>query len=69
MTPARRAGLRVVLEQLRRPHLVVEGDCWFSCPKSGECCNDSRADAPCDCGADATNTLIAAALALVEEEE
>lgn len=39
-------------------HLVVEGDCWFTCAAAtedrdgGECCNDNAGD-DCDCGRDA----------------
>ena len=39
------------------PHRVIDEDCWYSCPKSGECCDESRKDDPCDCGADAENAL------------
>jgi hypothetical protein len=45
-------------------HLVVE-DCWYSCPESGECCNDYAHG--CDCGAEAHNTRIDAALAVARE--
>lgn len=51
-----------LLNSLRRSHLVVDGDCWFSCPKSGECCNEVLKDV-CTCGADAHNARIDAALA------
>lgn len=53
------------LEQLRREHLSVP-DCWYSCPKSGDCCNEAEGD-ECNCGADAHNALIDALLALVAE--
>ncbi len=26
-------------------------DCWYSCPKSGQCCNDTAGD-ECNCGYD-----------------
>jgi hypothetical protein len=45
-----------LVEKLRRTHLVVE-DCWYSCPKSGECCNDVSGD-QCDCGADQHNARV-----------
>lgn len=30
-----------VRQELERiiPHWVVDGDCWYSCPNSGEACN------------------------------
>lgn len=49
------------LESLRRPHLNVEGDCWFSCPKSGERCGSDEEhhdDGSCDCGADPHNAIL-----------
>lgn len=53
--------LREALEKARIKHLVVDGDCWFSCPKSGECCNDNAPD-ECNCGADRHNQAIDEAL-------
>ena len=53
--------LRAALQAAKIPHLVVGGDCWFSCPASGECCNDNL-DGKCDCGADKHNAAIDAAL-------
>lgn len=55
------------LNRLRREHLVVE-DCWYSCPKSGECCNDNYADSECWCGADKHNALIDTLIALIPVE-
>jgi len=49
------------LEKLRREHLVVE-DCWYSCPASGECCDD-RTQEECRCGADHHNTKLDALIA------
>jgi len=57
----RAEAMAVALEGLRRSHLVVEGDCWYSCPESGECCDAARRG--CTCGADASNAKIDAALA------
>ena len=57
------ATLLKALGQSKIPHLVVDGDCWFSCPKSGECCDDSRSKGGCECGADAHNERIVKALA------
>ena len=53
------AILRAALTKLRRSHATCE-DCWYSCPKSGECCNDRPL--VCDCGADEANAVIDAAL-------
>lgn len=57
--------LRSALEAARRRHVVVE-DCWYSCPKSGDCCNDLRVGDACDCGADEHNAAIDAALKATE---
>ncbi len=42
-------------------HLVVEEDCWYSCPKSGECCNNLAGDI-CTCGYEKRVSDITAAL-------
>ena len=58
-----------LIERLRKPvsHLECE-DCWYSCPKSGKCCNDNEGP-ECNCGADAENALrTEAADALVRAE-
>lgn len=54
-----------LVEQLRLPHLVVE-DCWYSCPKSGECCNDG-AGSECDCGADQHNARVDSLIAYLRQ--
>ena len=54
------ARLRAALEAAKIPHYVCE-DCFYSCPKSGECCNE-EADGKCWCGADAHNAKIDEAL-------
>lgn len=67
MTADRFAALR---EVALRPHLVVDGDCWFSCPKAksewsdgSACCNDDEvALGRCTCGADVANAKIEAAI-------
>jgi len=45
------------LKANRREHDVVD-DCWYSCPKSGECCNDMADPTECLCGADDYNALV-----------
>lgn len=48
----------LIAETIATRHLVVAGDCWFTCPaatqeREGEtCCNDDRRGDPCDCGRD-----------------
>ena len=44
-------------ESLKIDHYVCDGDCWFSCPASGENCNDDSGD-KCNCGADKQNKTI-----------
>lgn len=49
-------SVRDLIENLRRKHYECE-DCWYSCPKSGECCNDDAGD-DCTCGADQHNARV-----------
>lgn len=44
------------LESLKLKHHINDDDCWYSCPASGECCNDELTD--CNCGADNFNAKI-----------
>jgi hypothetical protein len=45
--------LSLLAAVLERPHLVVDGDGWYSCARTGEdCYDDARRDGPCDCGRD-----------------
>jgi hypothetical protein len=60
---ARIAELEKALLACKREHDVVDGDCWYSCPKSGQCCDDSKNNDLCECGADALNARIDAVLA------
>jgi len=53
--------LRELLVASKRSHYVCE-DCWYSCPKSGECCNEFRKQDECDCGADEWNAKVDTAL-------
>ncbi len=58
------APLRITkewLDSLRLAHHKSD-DCWYSCPKSGESCNDEEGDG-CNCGADEHNARIDAILA------
>ena len=56
------ARLRAALEVAKIPHYVCE-DCFYSCPKSGECCDSDTDPTMCTCGADAHNAKIDEALA------
>lgn len=53
------------LEKLRRSHLIVEDDAWYSCPlavyEDGSSAY-SGGDSGCNCGADRANAIIDAAL-------
>ncbi len=55
---------RKTLEELRQKikHHDCEGDCYYSCPKSGGCCNKYIDTDHCDCGADALHEIIDNAL-------
>ncbi len=53
--------LRNALIAVKIPHHVCE-DCWYSCPKSGACCDDTADPTECTCGADAHNAKIDEAL-------
>lgn len=62
--------LEKALNLARPRHLIVDGDCWFSCPKaryedrfsdpeSSACCNEEEVKRGlCTCGADEMNALI-----------
>ena len=58
-----------LVRRLRVPvaHRVIEEDCWYSCPKSGECCDVTRNVDECNCGADAENALRQEAAAALSE--
>src|SRR3990167_8003446 len=38
-------------------HYICEEDCWYSCPKSGDCCEDRVDENKCFCWADNENKL------------
>jgi len=44
------------LESLKREHYICD-DCWYSCPKSNQCCDDER-EYECSCNADNYNAKI-----------
>lgn len=60
--PASIEELRALLLESKREHYVCDGDCWFSCPKSGQNCNDDRDSDECTCGADEWNAKVDALL-------
>ena len=53
--------LRDALIAAKISHYVCE-DCFYSCPKSGQCCDDDADPEKCYCGADAHNAKIDEAL-------
>lgn len=57
-----------MIERTRMSHVVVEGDCWFSCPASGECCRDGSGS-ECECGAGRVNAYIEWLEAELEEAQ
>lgn len=59
-----REAMGVVAEAiptLERHHVVID-DCWYSCPASGDCCDDRETDGECNCGADRHNAQLQALL-------
>lgn len=61
---AERDKLRAALEASRIPHHICD-DSWFSCPKSDDGEPDKQCE--CNCGADAHNARIDAALEVSNE--
>lgn len=66
--------LSAIVAGLKIPHLIVEEDCWYSCPKApsefGEgsaCCDDEKVQrGDCTCGADAHNAKVDEVLAFLK---
>ena len=55
--------LRKALENLRiKEHDEFDEDCWYACPKSGKCCDESADKNKCTCGMDRINEIIDNAL-------
>ncbi len=59
--------LVLALESLKIPHLNLDGDCWYSCPKSGYCCDENKVD-KCNCGAEAHNDKIDSLIANLKDQ-
>jgi hypothetical protein len=59
-------GIISDLKSLTRNHYVNDSDCWYSCPKSGECCNDETDPDGCNCGADEFNARLRMIVAKLE---
>lgn len=56
-------ALRTALENAKLTHLIVDGDPWYSCPKSGQCADEKAvSEGECNCGADTHNEKIDKAL-------
>jgi len=58
----RNAKLETALRDLRSDHHYDCEDCFYSCPKSGECCDERLANSECTCGVDQRNAIIDDAL-------
>lgn len=56
--------IRTMVESLRSGHYDCE-DCWYSCPKSDHCCDDTAGD-ECNCGADDQNKIIDEIIAKID---
>lgn len=54
------ARYQAALLAAKRSHYECD-DCWFSCPRSGECCNEAEGS-ECNCGADRHNAALDAAI-------
>ena len=63
------AALRKIVETSAEWRHEVVDDCWYTCAAAtedrdgGECCDDSRRGAACDCGLDHQRGQILAAVA------
>jgi len=60
------AELEATLKQLRTEEHYECEDCWYSCPKSGECCDERQDKDDCLCGTDKRNAIIDSALKVGE---
>lgn len=58
MTVTKQEALALLDSMRREFHFTLDDDPWYSCPKSGRCANDKRANDPCDCGFDAHNATV-----------
>lgn len=53
------ADRKLIADITAERHLVIDGDCWYTCAAAteerdgGETCDDTRLGEPCDCGRDA----------------
>lgn len=52
------ARISSLIEQARQEHFLSDEDCWYACPKSGNCCDPAKPKDQCNCGADAHNAWI-----------
>lgn len=60
------AAIRLVMTD---PHDPCDGDCWYACPKSGQCCDDRQDKSVCLCGKDARDALLRDALRALGHDE
>ncbi len=54
--------LETALKVLRSDHHYDCEDCFYSCPESGNCCDERLAGSECTCGTDQRNAIIDNAL-------
>ena len=57
MTPRVLALIAAIDDRLAWQHDECD-DCWYSCPKSGECCDDRADKTKCRCGKDALDAIL-----------
>lgn len=58
--------IKTKLESIRMGHHINVEDSWFSCPKSGDCCNEALPNDYCNCGADDRNKTIDEIIEMLE---
>lgn len=66
--PTMLACVEALRELGPRTHYFCE-DSWYSCPKADDGCANDRAGTDCNCGADAHNAKVEAALAAFDALE
>jgi hypothetical protein len=56
------AAVAIIKRVLTEEHDPCDGDCWYACPKSGQCCDERRDRNTCTCGKDHRDALLLEAL-------
>lgn len=52
------------VDSLKKGHYECD-DCWYSCPKSGNCADDTLDDDECNCGVDRENARLDAIKSMI----